>query len=124
MIISVFGPRDNKDQSGQNDGHYNNYSYIAECLSEYDAVSIVSGGGFGVEQLALRYANEIDIGHQIIPPNIEKYSHGAWPIRNRQIVSASDLVVLFWDGKDKFYYALMEEAVKQKKLIHIHSIEY
>lgn len=123
MIVGVFGPRDVRGADGKKGVTYSNYSYIAGCLEEYDASAIVSGGGVGVEQLALRYATSKGIEPRVIPPDLNQHGHDAWPIRNKEILSIVDVAVLFWDGRDRFYYPLLEAAIEQQVLLHLRHVE-
>jgi len=60
---------------------------------------IVSGGATGADALAESYAKLRDIPIQVFPADWDTHGRAAGPIRNRQIVKASDLIVAFWDGK-------------------------
>jgi hypothetical protein len=124
MILGVFGPRDFKNGPEVRKGvYYSNYSYIADCLDEYEITKIITGGGLGVEQLALRYAVEKGIDHQVIPPNLSEHGQDAFRIRNAEIITAIQMGVVFWDGRDRFYYELFTEAVDQKTLLHLRHVE-
>lgn len=131
MIIGVFGPRDFKggaekriaETKGDRTHFYNNFNYIADALDEYEATKVVTGGGNGIEQLALRYAVEKELEHEVVPPNMAEHGHDAFRVRNSEIIVMCDLIVLFWDGKDKFYFDLMAETVEQKTLLHLRHME-
>lgn len=118
MIVSVFGLRDHKGKE------YSNYDYVAETLETFKgADEIISGGGRGIEQLALRFATESDIPHRVIPPNIQKFgSSVAFTKRNQELIRASDLCVIFWDGEDRFYIDLMRTALGYEKNCYLASI--
>lgn len=119
MIVGVFGPAHLRGQE------YANYNFIADNLDNYPGITkIITGGGTGVEQLALRYATENGIEREVIPPNIR--AHGkdkAFIFRNQEILDILDVAVLFWDGNDAFYHRLFSDCVVRKKLLHLRHIE-
>ena len=59
---------------------------------------IVSGGAAGADSLAEVYAKERGIPTQIFKPDWTTYGKRAGPMRNKDIVAASDVIVAFWDG--------------------------
>lgn len=74
---------------------YNTISHIQ------DMTHIVSGGAEGTDKLAERYARDRNIPITVIKPQWELYGKSAGPIRNRQIVEASDVIIAFWDYSSK-----------------------
>lgn len=103
---------------------YNNYSFLADQLDNYsDVTKIITGGGVGVEQLALRYATENQIEPEVIPPNIKAHGKSAFVYRNQEILDIIDLGVFFWDGVDSFYHRLFADAILRKKLFHVRYVE-
>ena len=75
---------------------------------------IVSGGARGVDTAAARYARAHNIPLTEIRAN---WSLGrrAGPMRNREIVAASDLVLAFWDGVSPGTRSTLEYAALQGK---------
>lgn len=115
MIISVFGLRDFKGRE------YSNYDHVASVLDTFEkADKIITGGGKGIEQLALRYAGEAGIEPQVIPPNIAKHGQvAAFSKRNYEIILGSDLIVVFWDGVENYYRELIRTALSQGKHCYV-----
>src|SRR5687768_12299623 len=110
VIVGVFGP-------GYLHGHeYKDYNFIADGLDEYKSITkIYTGGGVGVEQLAARYGKENGVEVEVIPPNIKAHKENAFVYRNQEIIDLVELVILFWDGNDKFYYKLISDTSFKKK---------
>jgi predicted Rossmann fold nucleotide-binding protein DprA/Smf involved in DNA uptake len=61
--------------------------------------TIVSGGAAGVDRRAEARAKQRGLSVEIIKPNWDQFGRAAGPIRNKEIVNKSDMVVAFWDGK-------------------------
>lgn len=117
MKLGVFGPGFFRGKK------YENYDYVSEAIREIEGItSIVTGGGHGVEQLALRYAALSDIQREVIPPNIKLHGvENAFIFRNQEIIKIADFVLLLWDGKDQKYHRLMSDVVdQQKRLLLLH----
>lgn len=115
MILSVFGLRDFKGKE------YDNYAHVSLTLDQFENVDqIISGGGKGIETLAVRYAHENGISPRVIPPNIQKFGHAAaFQRRNHEVLEASDVPVVFWDGEDSYYIELLKTIVGLKKTAYI-----
>jgi hypothetical protein len=111
MIIGVFGPGSVDRQP------YENYKYIASSLNQFDGVTkIITGGGKGVESLALRYAVERDITPEVVPPSIQKFGAKlAFKKRNEIIIKLCDLIIVFWNGEKQVFLDIFTETVKEQK---------
>ena len=107
MIIAVIGSRD-----------FNNYDLLKTVLSEFSIDSIVSGGAKGADTLAEQYAEEFNIDTHIIKPNW-KLGRGAGIIRNKEIITACDYCIAFWDGKSKGTKSSIDFAKKTNKGLKI-----
>jgi hypothetical protein len=119
VIIGVFGLRSYKGKE------YNDYNRVADVLDGFQSMKLlVSGGGRGIEQLALRYANECGIEPKVVPPNISAYGPKvAFIKRNEEIIQQIDLAVVFWDGKEQYYVDLMSNVVNAGKVAHVIHVE-
>jgi hypothetical protein len=114
MIISVFGLRDFKGKQ------YSDYEHVAGVLDTFDNIEqVITGGGQGIESLAIRYATENEIASRIIPPNIQKFGGEAFIKRNREIIEATEVQVIFWDGRDNFYIELIKSIVNLRKMAYV-----
>ncbi len=94
MEYGVIGSRDFKGKV------YDNLDYISEILSRYDDMDVlVSGGSKGVEALAKEWADENEVEFCLVPPNINFHGYRkAFVVRNTEIISRCDRMVIFWDG--------------------------
>ena len=119
IILGVFGPRDFKGKT------YSNYNRVADVLDGFEKISLlVSGGGRGVEQLALRYAQENGIEPKIVPPHINALgAKVAFIKRNEEIIRQIDMAVVFWDGKEQYYVDLLSTVVTAHKTAHVVNVE-
>src|SRR5688572_22124212 len=79
---------------------FNNYALLFCTISANyaDTAEIISGGAYGADKLAERYACEHSIKLMIILPNWQEYGRAAGPIRNKLIIEQCDEVLAFWDG--------------------------
>lgn len=71
-------------------------SYISQEVTE-----IVSGGATGVDTLAGVYADKHRLSKRIIRPNYQRYAKAAPIVRNEEIITYADAVLVFWDGVSK-----------------------
>ena len=70
------------------------------CIPD-DVTEILSGGARGMDRAARRYAYEHKILITEILPEYNLYGRRAPLMRNDCIISLSDKVFIFWDGKSK-----------------------
>lgn len=100
-IIGIVGVRDFQNVL------YENNSYIVRTIERHiltsgrtlQSISVVTGGGRGVERMIVEWCEAKDIPCRKIPPNIAEYGpKKAFAIRNNNIVSQSNELVVFWDG--------------------------
>lgn len=106
MKIAIIGSRT-----------FNDYDLIVETLNEYvDKITcVVSGGAIGADMMGERWAKEYNKETKIFLPDWQKYGKSAGYIRNVDIISNSDIVVAFWDGKSKGTQHSIKIAGKEKK---------
>jgi len=76
---------------------------------------IVSGGAFGADSLAEKWAKENYWQTEIYKPDWEKNGKSAGFIRNQEMIDANpNLVVAFWDGQSKGTKHTIDLARKAK----------
>ena len=115
--ITVGGCRDFTDSE-----------YIFKCLDEYikelrdEEIIIISGHCCGVDAIAEKYADEKGFKTMIFPAQWDKYGRAAGPVRNKQMVEASDAVIAFWDGKSLGTKSLIDLAKKSDKNLTVFKI--
>jgi hypothetical protein len=118
--LGVFGPAFVRGKKYDTDEAF---EYVSSVLNELDAVdNVITGGGIGVESLALKWATLRHIDSDVIPPNIKLHGlENAFIYRNKEILKAIDFGILFWDGKDTKAHRLLSDAVETgTRLLVIH----
>jgi len=90
MRLGIVGGRDFAD-----------YDLLCMEAGRIPATIIVSGGAKGCDLLARRYAEAKSLKLVEFLPDYTKYGRGAPIRRNADIISNSDVVLAFWDGKSK-----------------------
>lgn len=86
MIVGIVGSRE-----------LDCYDLICEKMP-IGVSEIVSGGANGVDTLARKYANENKIHLREILPDYKTHGKRAPLVRNLEIVSLCDYVLVFWNG--------------------------
>jgi len=79
---------------------------------------IVSGGCKGVDQLAERFALQNEIKKTRFPADWNTFGKRAGPLRNSEMAKYADSLILIWDGQSRGSKSMLNEARKQKLLIH------
>ena len=91
MIVGIVGSR-----------AYPAPQYVRAFVNALDAAStVVSGGAPGVDTVAADAAHERGLAVTIFLADWDKHDRKAGPLRNKQIVDASDQIIAFWDGKSR-----------------------
>ena len=73
--------------------------HMNSIVSRLRMVTIISGGCRGTDALARRYAEDGGYHYVEFSANWKRYGKSAGPIRNRQIVNSSNLLVAFLSPK-------------------------
>lgn len=122
MKLGVFGPAFVRGKQYDTDEAF---EYICACLDELDDVAnVVTGGGKGVEQMALKWATLRHLESEVVPPNIKVHgAENAFIYRNREILKIIDFGILFWDGKDQKSHRLLSDAVEEQTRILVIHVE-
>lgn len=76
------------------------YPQIVSYIPD-NATQIVSGCAAGADQIAELYASEQKLPLRTFRPDYQQYHRRAPLIRNREIVLASDYVLVLWDGSSR-----------------------
>ena len=121
MRVAVFGPGIYKREP------YDNYDYVERVLDEVAARIAISkvhtGGGKGVEQLALRWAALRGIDPDVTPPNVKRDGENAFVIRNKEILEVAELVVLMWDTADAKYAKMLKDCAARNLPVMLYGVE-
>lgn len=90
MNIAIIGSRS-----------FNDYELLRNIISFNKDDIIISGGAIGADSLAKKFANDNNLELIEYFPNWSLYGKSAGMIRNKDIVSNSDIIYAFWDGESK-----------------------
>jgi len=74
---------------------------VEESIELEEVSLVISGGAKGADLLVEKFALEHELDFRCYPANWDKYGKRAGFIRNTEMVSLADVVLLFWDGKSK-----------------------
>ena len=97
-----------------------NPEVIVAYVSNLPADTIlVSGGAEGTDTIAEQAARARSLSVEIYAADWERLGRKAGPIRNQQIVEASDLVVAFWDGGELGTLNTVMRAVEAKREVRV-----
>jgi len=99
------------------------FGEIEKCWSENlgsEPVVLVEGEARGVDSIAKAWA--ISKNFQLEPhkPDWKKFGRGAGIVRNKEMVEASDFVLILWDGASKGTLSdiqFCEKLEKQNKVV-------
>ncbi len=80
-----------------------------------DYAQIISGGARGIDRSARHYAEKHRIQILEILPEYELYGRSAPLKRNDWIISLSDIVFIFWDGKSRGSDYMIKHCRKNNK---------
>ena len=106
MKVAVIGSRTFKD-----------YDFLKDTLKCIHITEIVSGGDAGADQLAEQYSKEKNIPLSIISHIDHPETTGA--SRTYTIITNSQMVVAFWDGKSPGTADLLKYAKQKGKKVVI-----
>lgn len=88
------------------------------ALQKIGPCIVVSGGAIGVDTTAVKEAKILGYPNPLIfLPDWKKFGKSAGMIRNKKIVTSSDGLLIFWDGKSKGTCNTLEESKKAHKPI-------
>lgn len=89
-----------------------------ENLGDYlpeDTTEIISGGAKGIDTCAKEYCIKNNLKIKEFLPEYERYGKAAPIVRNKQIISEADYVIIFWDGISKGTKFVIDECENQNK---------
>ena len=84
------------------------------CIPD-TATEILSGGAIGIDRAARRYAYSHGILITEILPEYDLYGKTAPLLRNDLIISLSDKIYIFWDGKSRGTKSMINSAKQLEK---------
>lgn len=124
-VIGVFGNRFQPGTKGKFPERpmFDDYDYVVKCMGSITGYSsgkikFVSGGGRGIESLVEKWCLECEVPFERIrPPSRDSMEdpdgslNAPFQIRNQQIISLSDEIVIFWDGREYGFDMLAKTAI-------------
>lgn len=108
--------------------HFKDYEYfkkvLTRFLANYKNPTLVSGGAFGADEFAERYAKEYNIPIKIFEADWNNPALGnrAGYARNRTIWENSTVGIAFWDGKSRGTRHSFKLSTEQNKKLYV--VEY
>lgn len=84
---------------------------------------IVSGGAYGIDRCARRFANSHGIKLTEFLPDYDSYGRRAPLLRNLEIIDYADLVLAFWDGSSRGTYFVIENCKKKGKPFKLFTVK-
>lgn len=92
MKVIIAGSRDLED-----------YELLVKTIKDsgFEITEVVSGCARGIDRLGERYAEENDIPLKLYQARWDMYGRAAGPIRNKEMASYADALIVLWDGKSK-----------------------
>jgi len=94
----------------------------SDVLKDDRISEFVSGGAKGVDALAERYAKEKNIPIKVFRPDWNKYGNRAGPLRNIDIVNASDYIVAFPSKCSRGTRDTIRKAKRARKNVTVYEI--
>lgn len=103
---------------------YTNYQYIVKIMERhirneghsFNNISVVTGGGAGVERLVVDWCETRGIPCECIPPNIKELGKPrAFIARNNSIAAKCDDLIVFWDGQVRFMLNCVTTAAHMER---------
>ena len=88
-----------------------------------DFTQIISGGAEGIDRLARKYAEQHNIEFLEILPQYGLYGKIAPLKRNDTIISLSDIVFVFWDGKSRGSQYVIKSCLEAGKPMKLFKFE-
>ena len=80
-----------------------------------ETTELVSGGARGVDTSVREYAMEHGIPLTEFPPDYAAFGRSAPLKRNMQIIAYSDQVLIFWDGRSRGAYFVIDQCRQKGK---------
>lgn len=121
-IVGVFGMRFavGAERAGDETPEFDDYDAIVRIMGENlqghstGKIKVISGGSRGVEKLVERWCRECEVPFERIKPDhggAEGRGPYAFDKRNTLIISRSSEIFILWDGNERGFDALGQNAL-------------
>jgi hypothetical protein len=87
-------------------------------VSRKDISTVVCGLQEGPELAGYTWAVLYNKFTDVHVPHLEQYGNMGWVIRNKVVISHSDLMLIYWDGKSAGARNLMNAGVKKNVTVY------
>ncbi|MCI9235526.1 hypothetical protein [Anaerotruncus sp. 1XD42-93] len=84
-----------------------------------EATELVSGGAYGIDQMAEQAAQILGLPIRIFRPDYKTNGRLAPLVRNRQIVEYADQIYAFWDNQSRGTAYTLKLCIEQDKPFRI-----
>ena len=107
---------------------FNDYKMLSSALSGYrkpsEAITIISGGAIGADQLGERFARENGILIKRFPAQWNLYGKRAGYLRNIEMMNFAlqgekSILIAFWDGSSKGTKHMIDNAKKHGMIVDV-----
>lgn len=83
----------------------NDYQYFCSMMNKHftddKEITLISGGGAGIDRFTEWYAKEKGMGIEVIRPDYIMYGKNAFIAKKIEMVKQADVVFAMWDGVSK-----------------------
>lgn len=106
--------------------HYQNYEVVEQAIvdSGFNVTEVVFGGSRGVDKLGLDWAIKHGVTVKTFLADWERHGKGGGPIRNTQMASYADALILVWNGISHGSADMKRKAEKRKLLIYEKKVKF
>lgn len=100
--------------------HYHSHEVVEQAIvdSKFNITEVVFGGAPGVDKLGLDWAIKNGVAVKTFIADWERYGKGAGPIRNTEMISYANALVLVWDGFSPGSRDIKKKAMARKLPIY------
>jgi len=112
MIIGVIGPREFTDYESYRD-------LMIDSLDSLAGILIGAGDREGTDQLTKRFCTEHSIPLRVVKLDWVAHESKAPIARVKDIISASDKLIIFFDGKSESVKKAMQHCIRHPRKVVI-----
>ena len=93
--------------------------WAARTYDPQHQVTIVSGGARGVDSVAIEIAKARGFPVQVLPADWQRWGKRAGYMRNEELVSVVDEVIVLWDGESKGSKHTIDLTLRLRKHLEV-----
>lgn len=102
---------------------FTDYELVCRVVQEsgFTITELVSGGARGVDRLGERWAAEHGVPIKRFTPDWNgPFKKAAGHIRNTEMADYAEALIAIWDEKSRGTKDMLEKALREERLIHLH----